>query len=123
MAATPAETETASAATNSRQICDVAGNCTAAGPVAGNKVDKKPPTIAIGLPMAGARYRLRAKVGASYTCSDGGSGMTSCSGALANGALVDTSSVGTYTFTVTAIDTVGNASSLSVTYSVVTGRK
>jgi N-acetylneuraminic acid mutarotase len=116
-------TETASAATNSRQICDVAGNCTAAGPIAGNKVDKKPPTIAIGLPMAGATYRLRAKVGASYTCSDGGSGTTSCSGPLANGALLDTSSVGTYTFTVTAIDTVGNSSSLSVTYRVVTGRR
>ena len=119
----PAGTETASAATNSRQVCDVVGNCSTAAPITGNKVDKKAPTIAIALPMAGATYGLNAKVGASYACSDGGAGMTSCTGPVANGSLVNTSSKGTKTFAVTAIDTVGNSSTVSVTYSVVPGRK
>ena len=119
----PAGTETASAATNSRQVCDVVGNCSTAAPITGNKVDKKAPTIAIASPMAGATYGLKAKVGASYACSDGGAGMTSCTGPVANGSLVNTSSKGTNTFAVTAIDTVGNSSTVSVTYSVVPGRK
>ena len=119
----PAGTETANAATNSRQVCDVVGNCSTAAPITGNKVDKKAPTIAIASPMAGATYGLNAKVGASYACSDGGSGMTSCTGPVANGSLVNTSPRGTKTFAVTAIDTVGNSSTVSVTYSVVPGRK
>ena len=119
----PAGTETASAATNSRQVCDVVGNCSTAAPITGNKVDKKAPTIAIALPMAGVTYGLKAKVGASYACSDGGSGMTSCTGPVANGSLVNTSSKGTKTFAVTAVDTVGNSSTVSVTYSVVAGRR
>ena len=119
----PAGTETANAVTNSRQVCDIEGNCSTAAPITGNKVDKKAPTIAIALPMAGATYGLNAKVGASYACSDGGSGMTSCTGPVANGSLVNTSSKGTNTFAVTAVDTVGNSATVSVTYSVVAGRK
>ena len=49
--------------------------------------------------------------------------MTSCTGPVANGSLVDTSSNGTKRFVVTAVDTVGNSSTVSVTYSVVAGRK
>ena len=119
----PAGTETASAATNSRQVCNAVGNCTTAAPISGSKVDKKAPTIAIALPMAGATYGLQAKIGASYACSDGGSGMRSCTGPVANGSLVNTSSKGTKTFAVTAVDAVGNSSTVSVTYSVVAGRK
>ena len=29
-------------------FCDNSGNCTAAGPIAGNKVDKKAPTVSCG---------------------------------------------------------------------------
>jgi len=119
----PAWTETASATTNSRQICDVVGNCSTATPITGNKVDKKAPTIAIASPMAGATYGLKAKVSASYACSDGGAGMTSCTGLVANGSFLNTSARGTHTFAVTAIDAVGNSSTVSVTYSVVPGRK
>ncbi len=57
----PAGTETANAATNSRQVCDVVGNCTTAAPITGNKVDKKAPTIAIASPTAGATYGLNAR--------------------------------------------------------------
>jgi hypothetical protein len=118
-----AEMETANVPTTSRQVCDVAGNCSTAAPITGNKVDKKAPTIAIALPMAGATYGLQAKIGASYACSDGGSGMRSCTGPVANGSLVNTSSKGTKTFAVTAVDAAGNSSTVSVTYSVVAGRK
>src|SRR5215203_738830 len=83
--------ETANAVTNSRQVCDMAGNCNTAGPFTGNKVDKKAPTIAIASPTAGATYRVNAKVAASYACSDGGSGVTSCTGLVANGSLISTS--------------------------------
>jgi uncharacterized repeat protein (TIGR01451 family) len=36
--------ETADAATSSRRVCDAAGNCATAGPVAGNRVDRRAPT-------------------------------------------------------------------------------
>src|SRR5207302_1010777 len=42
-----AGSESANAATNSRQICDNAGNCATAGPVGGNMVDRKPPTVTV----------------------------------------------------------------------------
>ncbi len=118
----PVGAETANAVTNSRQVCDMAGNCKTAGPFNGNKVDKKAPTIAIASPTAGGTYGVNAKVAASYACSDGGSGMTSCTGPVANGSLINTSK-GTKTFAVTAIDSVGNSATVSVTYSVVPGRK
>src|SRR4029434_2376406 len=38
----PIGTETANAATNSRQVCDTVGGCRTAAPITGNKVDKKP---------------------------------------------------------------------------------
>jgi len=118
----PVGAETANAVTNSRQVCDMAGNCNTAGPFTGNKVDKKAPTIAIASPTVGGTYGLNAKVAASYACSDGGSGMTSCTGPVANGSLINTSK-GTKTFAVTAIDSVGNSATVNVTYSVVPGRK
>lgn len=43
----PAGTETATATTDSRQVCDAVGNCTTAGPIAGIKIDRKPPTLVL----------------------------------------------------------------------------
>jgi uncharacterized repeat protein (TIGR01451 family) len=82
-------------------------------------VDKKPPTITITSPAANATYQLSASVGAGYVCGDVGSGIASCQGPVGNGSSINTSSTGTKTFTVTATDTVGNASTLAVTYNVV----
>ena len=39
----PAGSESGNAETGTRQVCNMAGVCTTAGPVAGNKVDKKAP--------------------------------------------------------------------------------
>jgi uncharacterized repeat protein (TIGR01451 family) len=116
-----AGTEIANAATNSRQICNTVGGCTTAGPITGNKVDRKPPTITITSPAANATYQLNASVGANYTCVDAGSGVASCQGTVANASPINTSSTGTKTFTVNTSDNVGNKSSTSVTYSVVSG--
>jgi len=117
--AVPAGTETASASTNSRQVCDGAGRCTGGGPIAGNRVDRKAPTIAIASPVAGATYGVNVKVAASYACSDGGAGTASCVGPVANGSPFNTSAKGTRTFAVTATDRVGNAFTRTVTYTVV----
>ena len=117
----PIGTETADAATNSHQVCNTVGQCTTVGPITGNKVDKKPPTITITSPAANATYQLNAIVGASHAADDGGSGLFSGGATLGNGSPIDTSSAGTKTFWVTATDAVGNQSTLTVTYSVVSG--
>jgi hypothetical protein len=110
-------TETADACTSMRQVCDRADNCSAAGPLCGNRVDKKSPTIALVRPEV-TIYQLNQQVTAQYSCADAGSGVRACAGPVATGAQFDTASAGTKTFVVTATDNVGNASSLSRTYVV-----
>src|SRR5206468_3427271 len=75
----PADTETANATTASRSVCDTAGNCTTAGPISGNKADKKAPTIAISSPTL-TTYTLGQTVLSGYSCADGGSGIVACAG-------------------------------------------
>jgi hypothetical protein len=111
----PAGTETSNASTNSRSVCDAVGNCDTAGPVGGNKVDKKAPDINITVPNGGS-YLLNQSVASSYTVTDGGSGVASST--PASGSALDTASVGSKTFAVTATDNVGNQSNASANYSV-----
>ncbi len=75
------------------------------------QVDTTPPTITLNTPADGAQYPQNAAIHASYTCDDGagGSGVATCTGDVANGALIDTSSLGPHTFTVSATDNKGNA--------------
>jgi FG-GAP-like repeat len=114
-----AGTEDSDAPTESRNVCDRAGNCAVAGPITGNKVDKQGPGIAISAPANGANYVLGQAVSADYACADGGSGVASCTGTAPDGANFDTSSLGTKAFQVNATDGVGNQSSRSVDYGVV----
>jgi len=114
----PAGTETANAYTGSRNVFDLADNLTVAGPIGPNMIDKKPPVITITTPAAGGTYIINQPVAAAYGCTDGGSGLATCVGTVANGSNIDTSTVGTKTFTVNATDNVGNASSTTVTYYV-----
>ena len=83
-------------------------------------VDVTAPQITLGTPSQGAVYDLGQEVAASYSCTDedGGSGLASCTGTVANGAAVDTSSVGEKSFTVSATDNAGNPASQTVTYTV-----
>jgi hypothetical protein len=110
-------TETANASTNSRSVADKAGNSATAGPIAGNKIDKKAPSITITSPTA-TSYLLNQVVAANFSCSDGGSGVATCVGTVANGANINTGSGGAKTFTVNATDNVGNTSTASVNYNV-----
>lgn len=84
-------------------------------------VDETKPTISLTTPTAGATYELGALVLADYACADepNGSGLDSCVGTVANGAAVDTGSLGQKTFTVDASDHAGNTESKTVSYTVV----
>ena len=113
-----AETETNNACTGTHAVLDRANNSTTAGPVCGNMIDKKAPTITITTPASGAIYLLNQSVLAAYACADGGSGVASCVGNVANGAGIDTASVGNKTFTVTGTDNVGNVRVQTVPYIV-----
>jgi hypothetical protein len=80
--------------------------------------DRTPPTISFSAPN-GFTYTLGDQVFASYSCDDfPGSGISACKGDVANGAPIDTSTVGTHTFAVTAYDRAGNVARRTQTYSV-----
>lgn len=116
-------TEISNTFTSSRTICDALGNCRTVGPIAGNKIDKKPPSITIVRP-ATETYLINQILVANYQCEDGGSGVQNCFGPVVSGNSFDTSSVGARVFTVTASDNVGNIASPQtiqyvVSYSVV----
>jgi hypothetical protein len=82
-------------------------------------VDAKPPTIALEIPQDGAAFMVGDQPVAEYSCEDhGGSGLASCSGTTPNGAVVDTSQPGIFTFTVRATDGAGNVSTETHTYVV-----
>jgi len=110
--------ENPNASTNSAPLCDAVNNCSTAGPVGGNMIDRKAPSISIASPAA-ASYLLNQSAASSYGCSDGGSGSASCSGPVASGSNFDTASVGAKSFTVTATDNVGNSTNSAVNYSVI----
>jgi beta-glucosidase len=127
----PTGTESALALTETRRVCDAVGNCSTAGPVAGNKVDKRPPMITITAPVAGP-YDRSTTLTLSYTVIDGGSGATHerrrLDGAstlggheLVNGRVLNLLdlALGSHTFTVDAVDAVANSSNASVTFTVI----
>jgi hypothetical protein len=106
-----ANTETSNALTGSRTIFDLAGNSSTAGPIGGNKVDKKAPEVALTCPAN--LVILNASANANWTATDGGSGVTP-SGTVP----LVTNSIGPKTASVTVQDGVGNSSSSSCGYTV-----
>lgn len=110
--------EDANASTDTFTVCDLANNCTQAGPIVGNKVDRRDPVITLTTPPNGAVYQLNRVVNAAYTCGDGGSGSGTCAGTVANLTPIDTASLGSKVFVVNATDAVGNPSATTVTYTV-----
>jgi hypothetical protein len=101
--------------------CDLAGNCVAVstGPY---NFDLQAPTITgPTLSPAGPYYMNGPPVTVTFTCADGvGSGIASCtgSGPASSGGTINTSTAGNFTFTVTAMDNVGNKTTASVPYTV-----
>lgn len=124
--------ETANAQTSTRSVCDVRGNCATAGPVGGNRIDRKAPTVSIAVPAAIA-YPHAATLTLAYTTSDGGSGIdgvtatldgqpTLAGHGLENGQAIDLLSelaLGPHTFVVEAADALGHEASATVTFQVV----
>lgn len=81
--------------------------------------DTTPPTITLTTPTDGATYTVGDTVTASYNCADeGGSGLESCAGPVADGSALDTSTPGSYSFTVEAKDNAGNTASVTHGYTV-----
>jgi 6-phosphogluconolactonase len=81
--------------------------------------DEQAPTIDLSAPPEGAQYQLGADVPADYTCADeGGSGLQSCTGDVADGDPLDTSRPGPHAFTVVARDGAGNETTLTHGYTV-----
>jgi len=79
-----------------------------------------PPSIAIATPANGAVYTQGQVVDASYACSaPAGATVTACAGPVANGAAIETSTLGAHTFTVETADSDGLRASQSVGYTVV----
>lgn len=72
----PDGTETDNASTNTREVCDAAGNCATAGPITGIKVDKKAPELSCSVNpkvLWPPNHKL-VPVDTSITVRDGGSG-------------------------------------------------
>ena len=115
----PAGMETSDASTNGRTVSDAVGNAASAGPVGGNRIDRKGPSVIAVCPST---VLMGATAAASWTATDGGSGVAAGhqSGTVTG---LDTSSVGTKTATVPAAssqDAVGNASAaVMCTYAVI----
>jgi glutamyl endopeptidase len=83
--------------------------------------DTTGPTITIGSPVNGAVHERGSAVLADFTCSDP-SGVTACTGFVADGARINTTTLGRRTFTVDATDARGNTSRLTARYTVVRHR-
>ena len=74
----PSGTETSNAATGTRNVCDKRNNCATAGPITGNKVDKKAPSVSC---LSADDQWHSANLGVACSASDGGSGVAPLSDA------------------------------------------
>ena len=87
------------------------------------KVDAEPPTVKINRPKEGASFKQHKVVKANFKCAEQnkrkGSGLDSCVGDVPFGSPIDTSTIGTHTFTVTATDKAGNSTTVTHHYTVV----
>lgn len=81
--AVPDGVEDGSASTGTQQVCDHAGNCAIAGPIAGNKVDRKAPALVTSAWANGLSYTsgtmTNRDVRVEFTCADHGSGVAAVS--------------------------------------------
>jgi hypothetical protein len=79
-----------------------------------------PPTISINSPLDGQSFTRLASVLASYSCQDaaGVPGIAACAGTVANGSPIDTSTLGSHTFTVDAKSKDGQIAIKTIHYTV-----
>ena len=108
--------ETANAATGSRNVCDTVGNCSTAGPVSGNKIDRKAPSLTLPAPITvTATSADGATVSFTVTASDG---TDPTPAVVCVPASESTFAVGQTTVNCTATDHAGNQSHASFTITV-----
>jgi DNA-binding beta-propeller fold protein YncE len=82
--------------------------------------DEQAPTVELRTPPEGAQYALGEHVVADYSCADeGGSGLESCTGDVADDDPLDTSTPGPHAFTVVARDGAGHETTVTHGYTVV----
>jgi len=81
-------------------------------------IDKTPPKVIINTPLDKAEYLLNQPIFANWSVNDELSGIASATGTVSNGGAIDTSSVGSKSFTVSAEDNAGNQVTQSATYYV-----
>ena len=82
------------------------------------KKDTVAPQVTIKSPVKGKTYALKERVLASYSCLDATSGVATCLGTVKKGAVINTSSKGTKTFTVIGTDNAGNKTTQVLLYAV-----
>jgi hypothetical protein len=82
--------------------------------------DASAPSISIITPANGATYTEGQVINADYSCTDpdGSANVTKCTGPVASGTPLDTSTAGAHSFTVSASDVAGNGVSQTVQYTV-----
>jgi dipeptidyl aminopeptidase/acylaminoacyl peptidase len=80
-------------------------------------IDRTPPSVTVTTPADQAVYKQDQVVAADYACT--GSNLISCSGTVASGAAIDTSTVGDHTLTVTARKAGHNTTTVSRGYTVI----
>lgn len=83
------------------------------------KIDKTAPGITINTPADGAQYVLKSTINADWSVTDELSGIDKSIGTITSGSPINTSSVGSKSFSVTTTDLAGNSITKTVKYSVV----
>jgi subtilisin-like proprotein convertase family protein len=83
------------------------------------RIDGTLPTVRIVAPTA-RRYLQGSVARADYACGDAHSGLANCVGTVADGARINTSTVGHHQLTVTAVDRAGNRRTTTLPYTVIT---
>jgi hypothetical protein len=76
------------------------------------------PTATISSPASGAAFTQGQRVSAAYVCASSLGGTPTCSAPVASGAALDTSTLGTHQFTVTATDSNGVSTTATAVYTV-----
>jgi Tol biopolymer transport system component len=112
----PADSENGDAQTGSRAVCDRAGNCATAGPVVGNRVDRRAPTLTLPADKTlDAISPTGAAVSYNASASDGADPSPGVSCTHVSGSAF---AIGTTQVACTATDHVGNTATGAFTVTV-----